>query len=486
MKALIASLVALAMLVACGGGSGSGSTLTAGMQSVATSGTITAFGSVYVNGVRYDISGASLHKNGRVVAQSSLAVGEVALVRGQRAMQSGQGMASSVDVEDNVVGPIATIDAAGGKLEVLGQSVLVSASTSFGKDISPADLTGLQPGDAIEVSGFADASGAITATRIGRAEANDPLQVLGKVSGFDGTNHLFMINGLTVDFGSANVTGFASGAPANDDLVIVRGTSFDNAAVKLTAMAVMPADTDPRESGDGQHAEAGEVELEGLVMNFNSATDFEVNGAKVTTTSSTRFEGGAVTDLANGLRVEAQGTLDASQVLVADKIEIRRIAAVELESVAANVDAANHQLQVLGVTIAVDASTRFEDKSSAQLQMFTLADVANGDTIEVRGYENPAGSGQVLATRLERLPPSTDVELRGLYTETTPPQFTILGVLVDASGASFGHGENGDEHGMPTGDFFTQAVGQLVEVRGTLSGTTVMATEARIESHEDR
>ena len=240
MKGLLASLVALAMLVACGGGSSSGTTLTAGMRSVATSGTITAFGSVYVNGVRYDISGASLHKNGRVVAQSALAVGEVALVRGQRATQSGQGMASSVDVEDNVVGPIATIDAAGGKLEVLGQSVLVTASTSFGKTIAPADLTGLQPGDAIEVSGFADATGAITATRIGRAEANDPLQVLGKVSGLDVTNHLFKINDLIVDFGGATVTGFASGVPANDELVVVRGTGFDATAVTLTATVKVP------------------------------------------------------------------------------------------------------------------------------------------------------------------------------------------------------------------------------------------------------
>jgi hypothetical protein len=486
MKGIIASLAALAMLVACGGGSSSGTTTIAGAQGIATSGTITAFGSVYVNGVRYDVSAASLRKNGRAVAQSALSVGEVALVRGERSAQGGQGVAHSVDVEDNVIGPIASVDAGSGTITVLGQTVLVTASTSFGKGITPADLTGLATGDAIEVSGFADATGAITATRIGRAEAGDPLQVLGKVAGFDGSNHLFQVNGLTVDFATASVTGFTSGAPANDDLVIVRGSAFDATAVQLTATTVMPADTDPRHAEDGEHAQSGAVELEGLVMNFNSATDFEVDGGKVTTHASTVFEGGTVADLANGLRVEVHGTLDANQVLVADRIEIRRIAAVELESVAANVDAANSKLQVLGVTVNVDANTRFEDRSSAQVQMFTLADVTDGDTLEVRGYENPAGSGQVLATRLERLPPSTTVELRGPYMATTPPQFTILGVVVDASGASFGHGEDGDSHGMASGDFYTQAVGKIVEVRGSLSGTSVSATEVRIESEEDR
>jgi hypothetical protein len=484
MKAMILSVTALVVLVACGGGSMSGTTAPAAMQVVATSGTITAFGSVFVNGVRYDVSGATIRKNGRSVGQAALAVGEVALVRGHQNAQSGQGTAGSVEVEDDVVGPIATIDTAAGRLIVLGQAVLVTANTSYGKGIAPADLTGLQQGDAVEISGFADANGVITATRIGRAETGEPLQVLGTVVGFDATNHLFMINGLKVDFGTASVSGFASGAPADGDLVIVRGTAFDPATTMLTATEVLRADTDPRETEDGQHNESGVVELEGLIMNFASATDFEVAGAKITTTTSTVYMGGSAGDLANEVRVEVRGSLDANQVLVADEIEIHHVAAIALESTASAVDAANHTLQVLGVTVTVDEHTRFEDKSSAQVQMFTLQDVVAGDTVEVRGYESPAGSGHVLATRLERLPPSTQVEVRGLYTATTPPQFTILGVVVDASGASFG--SDGSHGGMLATDFYTQAVGQIVEVKGSLSGSVVMATEVAIQSEEDR
>jgi Domain of unknown function (DUF5666) len=484
MKAMLLSLTALVVLVACGSGSMSGTTMRPAMQAIATSGTITAFGSVFVNGVRYDVSGATIRKNGRAVMQAALAVGEVALVRGHQDAQTGQGEADSVDVEDNVIGPIATIDVAGGQLTVLGQTVLVTANTSFGKDITPADLTGLQPGDAVEISGFADANGVITATRIGHAETGDPLQVLGTVAGFDATNHVFMINGLTVDFTTASVSGFVSGAPADGDLVIVRGTVFDPATTTLTATAVLRADTDPRESEDGQHSETGVVELEGLVMNFVSATDFEVDGAKVTTTTTTMYKGGSAADLANDVRVEVRGSLDANQVLVADEIEIHHVAAIELESTAAGVDATNHTLQVLGVAVTVDEHTRFEDRSSAQVQMFTLQDVRNGDTVEVRGYENPAGSGHILATRLERLPPSTRVEVRGPYTATTAPQFTILGVVIDASGAAFGG--DGSHGSMSATDFFAQAVGQIVEVKGTLSGAVVMATEVAIESEEDR
>ena len=437
MKAMWVALAALVVLGACVGGSMSITSMKM-TQKVATSGTITAFGSVFVNGVRYDVSAATLKKNDLSVTQSGLAVGEVALVQGHQDLQSGQGDASSVDVEDNVVGPIATIDTVANQLTVLGQTVKVTASTSFGAGISPADLTGLAMGDAIEVSGFVGADGVIAATRIGRAETNEPWQVLGTVAGLDTTAHTFMINGLTVDYTAAMLSGFSAGQPANGDLVVARGTVFDAVAVKLTASSVHRAETDPRDVADGGH-----VEQEGLITRFASATDFDVAGMKVTTTTSTQFEGGTIADLALNVRVEVRGMLDANGVLVADRIEINHVAAIGLDATVTAVDAPNNTLTLLGVTVTVDANTRYEDESSAQVQLFTLKDVTVGDRVEIRGYENPAGSGMVLASRLEREPPSTDVEVRGPFTATTPPQFMILGITIDATNASFGDVEDG-------------------------------------------
>ncbi len=478
MKAMWVALAALIVLGACGGGSISTTGMNA-MQMVATSGTITAFGSVFVNGVRYDVSAAALKKNGLSVTQSDLAVGEVALVQGRQDLQAGQGEAASVDVEDDVVGPVAAIDAVANQLTVLGQTVDVTANTSFGAGISPADLTGLAIGDAIEVSGFPGTGGVISATRIGRAEANEPLQVLGTVAGLNATPHTFMINGLTVDYSTAMLSGFSAGLPANGDLVVARGTVFDAVAVMLTATTVHRAETDPRDVADGGH-----VEQEGLITRFASATDFDVGGVKVTTTATTQFKGGTAADLALNVRVEVRGMLDANGVLVADRIEIERVAAIELAATATAVDASNNTLTLLGVTVTVDANTRYEDESSAQVQLFTLANVNVGDRVEIRGYENPAGSGNVLASRLEREPPSTEVAVRGPFTASTPPQFMILGITIDATNASFGDVEGG--HSLSAADFFTQAVGQIVAVRGTATGSTVTATEVRIDHEEDR
>jgi hypothetical protein len=473
MKTTLVAAGTLAVLVACGGGS-SGSMSQSGAQSVATWGTITAFGSVFVNGVRYDVSRATLKKNDTTVAQTGLAVGEVALVRGREDTQTGQGEADSVDVEDSVVGPITTIT--GNQLTVLGQTISVTANTSFGPGITPADLTGLKMNDSIEVSGLPGMDGVIMATRIGRAEINEPSQVLGTVGTVSATT--LMINGLTVDFSTATPTGFASGKPATGDLVIARGT-FDPTAVKLTATTLRLAETDRDEQAQG-----GMVEEEGLITSV-SLPNFEVAGAKVTTTASTVFKNGTAADLAFNVRVEVRGTLDANKVLVADVVEIEHIAVIALAATASGVDTTMNTLTVLGVTISVDTNTRFEDESMAQVQMFTLKDVAVGDTVLVRGYEKPAGSGMVLATRLVRLPPlpSMDVAVRGPFTASTATQFKILGITIDATSAKL-YGKGGQS--LTTAEFFTQAVGQVVDVLGTASGSTVTASKAIIDPLEDR
>ena len=478
MKIRIVALAAVLVLGACGGGSMSGGNASNSVG-VATSGVISAFGSVFVNGVRYDISAARLQKNGKSVTQSALAVGEVALVHGKQDRASGQGSAESVDVEDNVVGPAAAINVGANTLTVLGQQVIVTANTSFAASIVPGDLSGLLADDLIEVSGLVDASGAITATRIGRAEAGEALQVLGAVAHLDATAHTFMINGLKVEFSTATLEGFAPGQPADADVVIVRGTAFDAATVTLTATEVRRADSERSAAGSGER-----VEQEGLVTRFVSATDFDVNGAPVTTTANTVFEDGTVGDIAMNARIEVHGTLDANQVLVADVVEIDHVAVIALAATVEKVDSANNTLQVLGVDITVDATTRFEDKSSAHIQMFTLKDVNVGDSVLVRGFESPAASGKLQARRLERVAPGTEVEVRGPFTASTAPQFQILGVVVDASNASFGGVE--DHMGMTSADFFAQAPGQVVEVRGTAAGDVVTASQVRIDHEDDR
>jgi hypothetical protein len=463
-------LAAAAALVACGGGSGMSSTAPPGSAPLMATGTITGFGSVYVNGVHFKTTSATIRKNGKVVAQSALRVGEVARIKGSK--NGSEGNADSVDVDENVVGPIAAIDATLNTLTVLGQTVKIDAGSSFSSDVQPADITGLKVADFVEVSGLTAADGSITATRIERDASAGTLQVLGTVASADTVAHTFMINALIVNYSAANLTGFTSGQPANGDLVEVQGTTFDSGTTTLTATGVDKQMSDVQEAGDH-----GDMEREGLITRFASATDFDVAGEPVTTTSATVYRNGTEADLALNVKVEVEGTLNSSNVLVADVVSFDHNGGVELQSTVTAVDTTAGTLNVLGVEITVTSSTRFEDKSSAQVEMFSLSNISVGDTVNVHGFESPAGSGKLVATRLDREPPSTEVEVSGPFAAGTSPQFSVFGITVDASSATL---RDAGGATITLADFLTQAVGHSAEVSGQLSGMIVTASEARI------
>ena len=465
-------LAAAAALVACGGGSGMSGTTPPGSAKLMARGTITGFGSIYVNGVHFKTTSATIRKNGQVVAQSALKVGEIARIKGSKNDSDATGNAESVDVDENVAGPIATIDTTLNTLTVLGQTVKIDAGTSFSSDVKPADITGLKMNDFIEVSGLVAADGTITATRIDRDASAGNLQVVGTLASINTAAHTFMINALNVDYSAANLTGFSSGQPANGDLVEVQGMTFDSAHTTLTATRVDKQMSDEEQAGDHR-----DMEREGLITRFASATDFDVAGEPVTTTSATVYRNGTAADLALNVKVEVEGSPNSSNVVVADVISFHHNGGVELQSTVTAVTAST--LTVLGVEITVTSTTRFEDRSSAQVQMFSLSNISVGDTVDVHGFESPAGSGKLVATRLDREPASMEVEVSGQFTAGTSPQFIVFGITVNASSATL---RDAGGATLTLADFLTQAVGKSVEVTGQLSGTIVTASEARIHA----
>ena len=227
LRSTLVACAALAMTACGGGGSGIANNSTGAVgaitQTTAVTGTITGFGSVHVNGIHFNTNSAAISRNGAPALQSDLRVGQVVKVRGRVNDSTGEGVASSVSQDDNVEGPISSIDLVGKKFVVLGQTIIVDTSTSFDDRISPASTAGLKLNDQVEVSGMVGATGDITATRIElRKPGVTQLEVTGKVSNLDSANRKFKINALTVNYSTAQLEGFAIGAPANDDLVEAR------------------------------------------------------------------------------------------------------------------------------------------------------------------------------------------------------------------------------------------------------------------------
>jgi len=466
-------------LSACGGGGDSGSTVPpptgAAPQTIITSGPVTNFGSIVVNGVHYNTDSASFSLDGAPATQADLKVGHVVTVTGTISGDGSTGRADRVSFDDLVKGPVTSIDLAAQRLVVLGQTVIVGADTSFDDRFSPASLDGVSIDQIVEVSGQLDADGNIVATRIEPKPVGTVFEVHGTVENLDTVSMRFNLNALVVDYSTAILDDFAGGQIAAGDFVEAKGSSLgaggELLATKVELESVLPG------AGNGDF-----VEIEGFITRFVSAEDFDVAGFPVTVTSATRFEGGSAADLGLNLKVEVDGVVNDDGVLVAEKIDIRRARAVRVTATVDSVAAASDSLIMLGITINVDMLTRMEDKTDADVSPFNVSDITAGDYLEVRGTEFPAGSGRILAGRLEREDADEDTILQGFVESFSEPTIEILGVTIETNAGTQFEDANGAS--ISAAEFFSRlTTNSLVKAKGAeVSDSTIVAREVEFET----
>jgi Domain of unknown function (DUF5666) len=453
-----------------GSSTSSASSASSTSAAAVVSGTITGFGSVHVNGIHFETEHTTILKDDQPITQQQLRVGQVVKVRGH-VDDAGGGVADSIEFNNNVEGVITSIDSVAGFFVVLGQKVIVNADTSFDDSLSVASLAGLKVGDRVEISGLLNAAGDIVASRIELGGAASSVELSGTVTTLDATAHTFKIGTQSVDFSAAQFKDFGVAGVANGNSVEVHGT--------LSSTNVLLATRIELKTGNDNSANARQ-EVEGLITRFASATDFDVAGKKITTTSNTRYSNGVLADLKLDARVEVEGNVNTAGVLVADKVVFRVASEVRLQAKVDSVDIANNQLTVLGVVIKTTSITRFEDKSSLKVERFSLANVVAGNYVEIRaGVVN----GVLTATRLEREQAKTELQLRATVTAVNAPQFTAQGVVIATNANT--RFELHDSNATTAAQFFAAVIGQRVTVIGTLNGTTFTATKVELHSNDD-
>ncbi|MEL6301494.1 MAG: DUF5666 domain-containing protein [Pseudomonadota bacterium] len=454
-----------------GGGAGGGGGNTGGIGRTGLAvGPVSNFGSVVVNGVRYDTSQAVFTLDGAAGIESDLDIGDIVLVRGSIDEDGINGVADEVFYDEAVKGPIDSIDIANDRIVVLGQTVLINAETSFDDDFIPANIEGLTVGVFVEVSGLPNSTGEIIASRIEPESDTNEFEVTGFVANLDTAAQTFEINALTVDYATAMLEDFPNGEIGEGDLVEVEGSQRDANGV-LIAEEVDFESVLPDLTG----TDDVDLEISGLITRFASSTDFDVAGIPVTTNGDTDFENGTINDLALDVRVEVEGELSSEGVLVADDIEFRPEASIEIEAQIDSIDTGAGSFVVLGITVNTDASTKFEDFSSASLTRLTIENLSVGDYIEVAAVPQE-GVNTVLARTVERDDDEEgEVVLEGTVTEIAEPSFTILGVTVTTdANTEFEF----DDMTLTSAQFFDSlTVGDQVEVEGIESSDTVIAAE---------
>ncbi|HET7795573.1 MAG TPA: DUF5666 domain-containing protein [Rhizobacter sp.] len=379
-RSLAAWLMAAALVAACGGVDSGGTGMTAETSS---SGRITGFGSVIVNGVRFDDNQASVvDDDGTARSRDDLRLGMVIDVQGLSEPHSGNGVARRIQFGNDIAGPVTAVDAANSRLTVLGQAVQVDPDTFFGGYAH--GFADVLAGDLVEVFAFYDpTSGVYAATRIERQTALAAFTLRGRISALGSTS--FAIGAAVIDY-----SGIAPSAlPALSNGLSVR-VSLQTAPVAGRWVA-----TTVRTSQRNFPA-TGEAEVEGYVSGFASPASFFVAGVPVDASGpAVSFRHGSLNQIANGVRAEVEGEM-RNGVLVASVVDLKQQGGgrqeFELHGAITSVNAAARSFVLHGVTVFHDNSTNFTSGSAAQL--------AAGTQVEVRGGPSADGAG-VLATKIK-------------------------------------------------------------------------------------
>lgn len=457
--ALSAAIVSvLSVLAACGGGGSDSSGGSTAPGSAAGSGTVTGFGSVIVDGIRYDDS--LLDNQGTIQIE-----GDDAVVRNgtRNDLSIGQkvdigfrdaNIMTSLRLGSEIVGFV-TVPASGNMITVAGQRVKINVDPNIGPLTFLSDITSinsLTTDDRIEVHGVIgiDNNGSfIQARRIERKPSLDEAgnlimttKLTGIISNFTttSTGRRFTLGGITV-----NVPNTANVDPAGLQL-------FNGVLVKVFSTTGIVDGTLTANSvrSNSLRGNSNDFRVSGVVTNLDTAAKtFKVDGTLV--------NGAALATLPlAGSTIRVEGRYDsATQTLTARDFKSTK-ADVTDASLRGSITeyVSNSNFVVRGIT--VDAS-----------DVVGLTGLANGVFVEVTGA---VSNGTVKATAVEVKTPTTGARLErsGTVTalNTTAKTFQLGSQLVNYTNTIF---EDGGVANLVDGS--------IVKVEGVLADGVLQARE---------
>lgn len=532
----VITVVVMSVLAACGGGGGepvAAAALvdaTALSASVDVSGTITGFGSVIIDGVKYDDTQTSVSTDTNPAAPTAGTLTDLKLgMRVEAKLKNG--VMTDLVMRASLVGPVAALDATASSFTLYGQTVKVSVTGATPTAFEGVqDFAGLVAGDWVEVHGTVDANKTIAATRIERKPQGDAakgLRLGGVISALDTTAKTFKFNDQIIDYSVATFKP-AAAVPVNGAMAAVYSdqlptagvlkaksialskpeegkelrvggrisaftslSDFTVSGVKVNASAAtleggVAADVMAGASVGVEGVVTGEVlkatklrimktpadvkaSLAGQVTDWLSATSFKVRGTTVDASTAT-FTGGTSADLGNGARLLVSGTVQGD-VLKATSIAFKAAPAAKpttLKGEIRDYNATTGTFRFLGATIKLSSSVEFVGGTSANL--------VNGKRVEVTG--TPDAEGVVLASRVEFLPELTTApevvvggRISNLVTSNTDVNFKLPGLGVSVSSTTVFVG----------GTAADLSNGVLVQVKGRYNPATKTVAAARLE-----
>lgn len=467
-------------------------------------GPVAGFGSVIVNGVKYDDTGIDgttfFDDHGRTKAELRAGMlTRITATGGNDA--SGTGTATKIEVLRHVDGPLDDngVTLATNRMKVMGQTVVVDTTTVF-DDVAAGSLADLAAIDnlakagnrpELEIHGIADNTGTIHATFIHKWFDNvvtgRDVQVKGTVADDNVAGKTFTLGTSTVSYSITRPSELRNGV-----FVEVRGTfrTADNTVLATTVTVEDPA--------TGQTA-GHLVKAEGYVKRIVAAgSQFELVGADgfqlINWSAGTvSFKDGVAADLSVGARVEVEGKRSLDATLAAKVISFRKPSNVRMDTTVTVPASPPNSIRLFGKTVYVNSLTQYEDSRDG-LRTFGLANILTGNTLRVSAFlDNSTGADRIVASRVERIDAFSASDrhiLQGKVEAKSMGAFlTILGIAVQTSSATTeflqadGTPFPGATASVRQANFFAAVIEgrTVVKARGTAGSTSLPMTANEVQ-----
>ena len=309
-------VICSSMLVACGGDS---SDTTAGIGGTGiVSGQITGFGSIHVNGGKFETDTSRFDVDGDTSAdQSDLAVGMVVRLRVEVENGVFGNTALEVVYDDEIEGPVSAVGVQVGTtkdITVFGKIITIDEISTLFENTNFNDIA---IGDVIEVSGFRVSTTQINATYVKETVedvvyGSTEVELRGTIDQYVMGGTTFEIDGTLINFDPTGMTTEIEVPGGIDNGLYVEVEGVIQSAISVFAEEIEQDDEDFDDDID-------KISLEGVVSGFNDIdSDFYVGSQKVNASTAELIPGGLI--LANGLNVEVEGPITGG-LLIADEVE---------------------------------------------------------------------------------------------------------------------------------------------------------------------
>lgn len=544
-----ASASLLLALGGCGGGGGSSASVTPGaiqLSAASSSGAITAFGSVFVNGHEFSTVNASViddDSGATASSTSGLEVGMVVDVKPAMASSTSHPEASELHVHPLARGYVDSSDTTASTLTVMGQAVQLTSATNFSDHracvaatLNPCSaITGQSGLAATKASGAAAVAGSyvtvhgylfgsspgsanIVATLVSLADA--------PVSTTTGVN--FKAEGVVTASASSTLTMGGLSVNLANAICRVAGATSNCASAfssgQVVAVMASVAPSLPVKTLNAVTARLGSnvavdvigttLEIEGSVASVTAApAAFVVRGVKIDATALP-----AGTSLpAVGDIVRVLGTLGSSgQSVTASSLKLLHAAATaslgiqgDASAVAAGTSASSYVLTVLGQKVTVTSETRLADRSTkgwdhhdpasnpfniSTFQTYLGASVSQHLMVRAES----GASGNLTALSVTIVPASTVAAVAGVVDSTPAPVnsavtgiasiFSVHGIAVSADPVAMTRPHSTGLQTVAAGDEVL-ALGTFAANKLTVTATanpTNLVLDLGVPTHPDR